>query len=127
MSECSIRDFKPEDLQRVCEIELSSFSHPYPCQLFLVYHYLFPSLFLVAECGSRVVGYVVGVVENGDKGHLTSIAVDREYRGRGLGKSLIREFEVRIKSSGVFRVYLEVSVRNEVAISLYKKLGYRVV
>ncbi|MCX8184555.1 MAG: ribosomal protein S18-alanine N-acetyltransferase [Sulfolobales archaeon] len=127
MPECSTREFKPEDLRRVCEIELRSFSHPYPCQLFLVYYYLFPKLFLVAECDNLVVGYAVGVVENGDKGHLASIAVDENYRGRGLGRALIEEFEARIKTLGVFKVYLEVSIRNEVAISLYRKLGYSVV
>lgn len=127
MSECSIREFRREDLERVCEIEYRSFQYPYPCQVFLVYHYIFPSLFLVAECGGRVVGYSVGIVENGERGHLISIAVEEVYRGRGLGRSLIKEFESRVKALGATRVVLEVSVENSVALSLYERLNYRVV
>ncbi len=127
MSACSIREFRREDLERVCEIELRSFPDPYPCQLFLVYHYLAPDLFLVAECEGRVVGYSVGVVEGREKGHLMSIAVDEAYRGRGLGRALIREFESRVRAAGASKVILEVSVKNRVAISLYKKLNYKVV
>lgn len=82
---------------------------------------------MVAECGGRVVGYSVGVIEEGSKGHLISIAVEEAYRGRGLGRSLIKEFEVRVKSLGVTEVVLEVSVSNSVAVSLYKKLNYKVI
>ncbi len=127
MSGCSIREFRVEDLERVCEIELRSFRDPYPCQLFIVYHYLAPGLFLVVECGGRVVGYSVGVVEGGKRGHLLSIAVDEAYRGRGLGRALVAEFESRVKAAGASSVVLEVSVKNEAAISLYRKLNYRVI
>lgn len=124
---CTIREFRREDLARVCEIELRSFPYPYPCQLFLVYHHLFPRLFLVAECGNEVAGYSVGVIEGERRGHLVSIAVDEAYRGRGLGKALVEEFESRVRALGASRVLLEVSVNNVTAISLYRKLNYRVV
>lgn len=126
MSHCTVREFRQEDLTKVCEIELKSFPYPYPCQLFLVYHYLFPRLFLVAECDNEVVGYSVGTIEEGGRGHLISIAVEEVFRGRGLGKALVKEFESRIKALGVSRVFLEVSVNNEAALSLYKKLNYKV-
>ncbi|MEM1910606.1 MAG: ribosomal protein S18-alanine N-acetyltransferase [Sulfolobales archaeon] len=127
MSQCLIREFKREDLARVCEIEIESFPYPYPCQLFLLFYNLFPQLFLVVECGGMVVGYSVGTIERGEKGHLVSIAIDRAHRGKGLGKALVKEFEARVRSLGVSRVVLEVSVKNEVALSLYKKLNYKVV
>ncbi|MEM2007420.1 MAG: ribosomal protein S18-alanine N-acetyltransferase [Sulfolobales archaeon] len=122
-----VREFKREDLARVCEIELESFSYPYPCQLFLVFYNLFPQLFLVVECDSRVVGYSVGTIERNERGHLVSIAVSSAHRGKGLGKALIKEFEARVKSLGISRVVLEVSVKNKIAISLYKKLNYKVI
>lgn len=126
MSGCVIREFKKEDLSRVCEIETKSFPYPYPCHLFLIFHYLFPNLFIVVDCDDRVVGYSVGTIERNEGGHLVSIAVDEVYRGRGLGKALIAEFESRVKALGISKIVLEVSVKNEVAISLYRKLNYRV-
>ncbi|MEM1930542.1 MAG: ribosomal protein S18-alanine N-acetyltransferase [Sulfolobales archaeon] len=127
MSQCLIREFKQEDLARVCEIELESFPYPYPCQLFLLFYNLFPQLFLVAECDGVVVGYSVGTIEGGERGHLVSIAIDRAHRGKGLGKALVKEFEARVRSFGVSRVVLEVSVKNEIALALYKKLNYKVI
>jgi len=124
---CSIRGFHQGDLARVCEIESKAFPYPYPCHIFIVYHHLFPDLFLVVECDGDVVGYSLGIIEGSTRGHLVSIAVDEKFRRRGLGEALIKEFENRLKTRGASEVVLEVSVNNTAAMSLYKKLGYRII
>lgn len=124
---CSIREFRQEDLAKVCEIESKAFPYPYPCHIFIIYHHLFPELFLVVECDKEVVGYSLGIIEHNTRGHLISIAVDERFRRRGLGEALLREFENRLKTRGVPEAVLEVSVNNVAAISLYKKLGYKIV
>jgi len=124
---CRIREFVPEDLEAVCNIEVESFSYPYPCELFLVYRVLFPELFLVAECEGRVVGYALAVAERGGRAHVVSIAVTSEYRRRGLGKALILSLEERFRRLGLGEVVLEVAVSNVAAISLYRSLGYSIV
>ncbi len=105
-------------------IEVKSFPYPYPYHLFIMFLKLFPKLFLVAECCGQVVGYVVGIIERGNEGHVVSLAVDPKYRGLGIGKSLMIELERRFREFNVSVVKLEVSVRNGVAINLYKSLGY---
>ncbi len=92
-----------------------------------MFHKLYPNLFLVAECCGRVVGYAVGIIEGNNEGHIVSIAVDPEFRGLGIGKALMRELERRFSDYGVSLIKLEVSVKNQVAIKLYKSLGYKIV
>jgi len=124
---CRIREFVPEDLEAVCNIEVESFPYPYPCKLFLAYRALFPELFLVAECEGRVVGYALAVAERGGRAHVVSIAVTPGYRRRGLGKALMLSLEERFRRLGLGEVVLEVAVSNTAAISLYRGLGYSIV
>ena len=59
-------------------------------------------------------------------GHLVSIAVLEDYRGRGIGKTLLQE-TIRVMRD-VYKtvsIYLEVRVSNERAIRLYEKMGFK--
>jgi len=59
-------------------------------------------------------------------GHLVSIAVLEPYRGRGIGKALLRRtIDVMDKVYGVEAIYLEVRVSNLRAIGLYEKFGFK--
>jgi ribosomal protein S18 acetylase RimI-like enzyme len=55
-----------------------------------------------------------------------TIAVRREYRGRGVGSKLMEQAEDYAKRRGVRRMELEVFSKNEPAITLYKKRGYEI-
>lgn len=123
---CKIRHVNDRDISEVYNIELKSFKYPYPLHLFIIYLKLFPELFLVVECENRVVGYGIAVIEPGKTGHIVSIAIDPKYRGLGLGKALMKELEGKLKTYGAMKVKLEVSVNNNIAINLYKSLGYKI-
>ncbi|MEB2836642.1 MAG: GNAT family N-acetyltransferase [Desulfurococcales archaeon] len=61
----------------------------------------------------------------GRVGHLVSIAVLEEYRGRGIGSALLEEtIRVMREVYDVESVYLEVRVSNDIAIRLYEKYGF---
>ena len=61
-------------------------------------------------------------------GHVVSIAVLSEHRGRGLGYVLMAyAMKTMYEEYKCSETYLEVRVSNKPAISLYEKLGYRVV
>lgn len=71
-----------------------------------------------------VVGYG-GLWMMVDEAHVTSVAVRRDFRGRGLGELLMLTlFEVGIRL-GARWLTLEVRVSNHVARRLYLKLGFR--
>lgn len=58
--------------------------------------------------------------------YLSNLCVDEEYRGRGIGKALVRVVESIAKSTwGFNRMYLHVDEDNEAALSLYQREGYR--
>jgi len=61
----------------------------------------------------------------GRVGHLVSIAVLEEYRGRGIGSRLLGEtIRVMKEVYNVESIYLEVRVSNLVAMRLYEKYGF---
>ncbi len=75
---------------------------------------------------SRIVGYV-GFRVQSDHGHITTIALDPDWRGHGLGTYLLVVALSRMASSGVQRVTLEMRPSNDVAYQLYRRFGFEVV
>lgn len=126
--EVLIREFRLGDLGSVMEIEKLSFSENqrYSEETFIHYHRESPDCFFVAEHMGKVIGYIIcSYVE--DYGHIVSLAVRPEYRGRGVGRKLLEKAEETLRNRGVRIIILEVAVSNKIAYSLYRKMGYRVV
>ncbi len=83
----SVREMRESDIDRILEIERESFSPPWSREAFLLE--LTKNIlakYIVVEVDGKVVGYG-GIWLIIDEGHVTNIAVDKEYRGLGLGKS----------------------------------------
>ena len=59
-----------------------------------------------------------------DEAHITTIAVEPRYRGRGLGEALIIEMVKLSQVRGAERMTLEVRMSNLVAQNLYRKYGF---
>ena len=55
--------------------------------------------------------------------YIAEVLVDEGFRGMGLGKGLFKEFETNL-SSDIKHVLLRVWSKNEIAVNLYKKLGF---
>jgi len=135
----SLRKFEPKDLYQVMSINRICLPENYSEGFFMGIYKNFPETFIVAEKDEAIVGYIMCRIESGlsglgfmplslsKKGHIISIAVLPEHRGRGLGRSLIeRALEIMAKFYNAKSCYLEVRVSNEPAISLYKKVGFEV-
>jgi len=75
---------------------------------------------------SRVIGYV-GFRLEGGAGHITTIALRPEWRGRGLGELLLLTALERIVEQGVDAATLEMRPSNDVAHQLYRKYGFEIV
>ena len=61
----------------------------------------------------------------GDEGHITNIAIDPGYRGKGLGTLLVKHIMEDEGNINLHGFTLEVRVSNEPAIKLYEKLGFK--
>ena len=112
------------DLPEILRIERLSFPTPWTKGAFL--SELLENdraYYLVARVGERAVGYV-GVWIIVDEGHITNIAVHPDFRGRGIGRQLLRSIMELGRKKGARRFTLEVRKSNLVAQNLYRSLGF---
>jgi len=84
-----------------------------------------PTIPLADDTRLPVVGYA-GIWLNLDEGHITTIAVHRDYRGRGIGELLLLGLIDQAYDLGASQLTLEVRVSNTVAQKLYVKYGFRI-
>lgn len=94
----------------------------------------FEYLLCAPECvGYRVVmpegamvGFIVGLVEPGATGHITTLGVAPEHRRRHIAHRMMERIEQGFRQRGCTSVRLEVRTVNLGAQRLYTQLGYTV-
>jgi len=59
-----------------------------------------------------------------DEGHIMDVAVDPEFRGRGVGRLLVQRVIDDCRDGGASFISLEVRVSNIAAINLYRDMGF---
>ena len=127
-----IRLCRREDLEHIQAIETTSFPDPWPLTIFGYILDRTPHLFLVAE-ENELVGYIVGEIREliisgishrSKAGHVMNIAVEKEWRERGVGSLLLDEIEKRFKERDTQQVTLEVRESNTTARTFYVNRGY---
>ena len=90
----------------------------------------------VATMQEKVIGLVAGVIqkssvieklEHGKQvyGNTLELFVAEEYRGKGVGKSLLRTMEKYFKVNGCTQLLIGVFAPNKSPHELYKRLGYK--
>jgi ribosomal-protein-alanine N-acetyltransferase len=130
-----IRRCDREDIPAVIDINMKTLPEHYSDYFYYEILAEFPETFLVAEFDGGVVGYIMCRIEYGfshlkrlglaRKGHIVSVAVKEEHRGKGVGSRLVATSHEEVARKGATECYLEVRVSNSEAISLYEKLGYK--
>ena len=123
-----IRDYTKEDLPAVLAIQGEC---PQAAQyLDADYAHLANNpgpLLLVVEVGEEGATKVAGFAafhQLFDDADLRNLAVGPEYRRRGVARALIEAACDRLRQTGTKRLFLEVRVSNEPALSLYQALGF---
>jgi ribosomal-protein-alanine N-acetyltransferase len=116
--------YKPEDIDRMHELERLCFTRAFRWTKKDFVAALEDCDVVSGVYGLRIVGYVLGEVEN-DTGHIVSLVVDPEFQGKGFGRTLMEEAESFYRKKGMKRLQLEVHTDNPAQV-LYFKLGYRV-
>ena len=81
-------------------------------------------VFLVAERGDEVLGYV-GLMHVLDEGYISNVAVSPDCRRQGIGAALIAELTRRAGRLELAFLTLEARASNAPAIRLYEKMGFR--
>lgn len=117
-----LRPMAEEDLARVSAVERESYSFPWSEGIFrdcLRVGYVCR----VVEIGFDLVGY--GVMSTGaGEAHILNLCVRDAMRGRGIGRTLLRQLLDLAVEAGVEDAFLEVRPSNLAAIRLYQSLGF---
>ena len=82
--------------------------------------------FWVAELDGKIIA-CAGAEINSDTAEIETLAVDPEYRRRGIGKILLIKLLGAVRKRGVNFIILEVRPSNFPAIELYKGFGFQIV
>lgn len=80
-------------------------------------------LMLIAESDKKIIGTVFGS-HDGRKGWINRLAIDPEFRRRGLAKRLIHKVEQTFYKEGIYIVAALIEEPNEPSMALFKELGY---
>lgn len=124
----AFRPMRPEDLERVLEIQRSAFAHPWSRDLLArEMAHDWSSILLAVEPapgGEAVLGAVVFWLVH-DEVHVLNVAVAPEARRRGVARALMEQAERRGVERGARLATLEVRRSNQPALELYRSLGYR--
>lgn len=113
-----------EHIKDVHKIEEDSFSIPWSEKAF--YDELTKNkmaIYIVAKKDNEIIGYG-GMWHVINEGHITNVAVKKEYRGKGVGSKIIGAFIDIAKEKEMIGITLEVRVSNHIAKNLYKKNGF---
>ncbi|MFH1820471.1 MAG: ribosomal protein S18-alanine N-acetyltransferase [Candidatus Nealsonbacteria bacterium] len=116
----TIRLFSSTDLDKIIEIEKTSFSQPWSKSEFKKYE----SCFFVAEEKGEIIGFVLGRISK-TQGTIKKIAVNQEYRGQGIGQALLEKILEIFKKQGVKEAIARVRLDNKISLSFLKKTGFK--
>lgn len=75
----------------------------------------------------RAAGRLVGTIlcgDDGRRGYLYHMAVDPDYRRRGVGRRLVDQSLAALKQRGIEKCHLVVFCENHPAISFWEKCGW---
>ena len=119
-----IVEFHDTHIADILKVEAECFSSPWSEKMFKEEISGKFSHYYVAEVDGLAVGYM-GMWALSGEGHITNVAVAREYRRKGIAKALISHFIEIAKREQLEFMTLEVRESNTPAISLYKSFDFK--
>lgn len=124
LSRVMISPMEDEDIFLVAEIERECFSSPWSKNALKEELDNDGAVFFVAKKLGAVVGYM-GMHTVLDECYVANVAVRKDCRREGVGRSLLQYAEKKAEKKGCSFISLEVRVSNESAIALYSGEGYQ--
>lgn len=112
-----------EHIPHILKVEAECFSDPWSEAMFLEEISGKFSHYYVAVVDQKAIGYM-GMWSLSGEGHITNVAVSRDYRRKGYAKALIEHFISIAESENLEFMTLEVRESNDAAIALYKSFGF---
>ncbi len=118
------RKMLPADADAVSEIEIKSFAMPWKRDTFYEVVQRENTVYIVGELDGKVIAYA-GAWLSFNEAEVMSVAVEENFRGRGIGTKLFAELIKICKERGATAITLEVRPSNTAAIKLYESFGLK--
>lgn len=123
MSKIIVRAMKPEDLEKVCQIERENFSLPWSEKSFQDSMERDDTVFLTAFVNDKIAGYL-GCYCIAGVGEITNVAVDSSMRRKGIAARLMETLFEEGKKLQTEEFFLEVRESNTGAVAFYTQMGF---
>jgi [ribosomal protein S18]-alanine N-acetyltransferase len=129
--EVVFRSMQIEDLPKVREIDRLSFSMPWPESSFRFEleeneaSRCWVTVVQDPETEPKIIGMAI-VWQVVDQAHIATLAVHPSFRGLGIGEKMLLHILHVAQEEGMLSATLEVRDSNQIAQSLYQKLGFTV-
>lgn len=117
-----LRPMREDDLDDVMSIEHATYQFPWTRGIFRDCLHVGYCCWVFEE-NNHIEAYAVMSIGAGEA-HLLTVVVDPANRGKGLGKMLVTHLLNIASTHGAETVLLEVRPTNQVAIQLYRNLGF---
>lgn len=125
-AEYTVSEMRKEDIPEAARIEKECFSQPWSEKALSEELQNPVARFYAARNGDKTVGYI-GAFNVGGEVSVTDIAVQREYRNRGIATGLIKTLKAKMREEKAEFITLEVRESNITAIRLYERNGFKTV
>lgn len=120
-----IRQGDPRDLEGIYAIEVESFASPWSKESLALDLENPLSYYVVLEEDGDLLAYGAFMVLV-DEGHILNLAVAKDYRGQGHGKTLMEAMIQAAQDRGLRAMTLEVRPSNKPALGLYDLYGFEI-
>lgn len=115
---------QPKDADVVAKLHAQGFYHGWPREDFAAYIVGDGTpLYVACDAKRRIAGFAM-LRHLGEEAELITIAVDKKWRGKGIGLALMRALFDDLMMSPAKKLFLEVAADNAPALKLYTKLGF---
>jgi ribosomal-protein-alanine N-acetyltransferase len=113
------------DIAEIMAIERTAYAYPWSERFFRQEMQVECARSFLAESEGRIAGYILFWLLPGEI-DIHNIAVHKEFRRRGLGRSLLENVIIEARKRGSTRITLEVRKSNVAAQALYESVGFTV-
>ncbi|WP_235029276.1 GNAT family N-acetyltransferase [Streptomyces sp. 3213.3] len=113
------------DLPALAHLDAEAFpAEPYPFYVLRQFFDLYHDHLLVLADGDTLYGYIIATWPRNGVSWILSLGIAPDRQGQGLGRLLMAELLMQLRSERVHKVHLTVDPDNDRAVALYRHLGF---